>query len=182
MSLGHEVDEIEVLNPGDEWASDDERLDVAGLLPGSLDFYTYDGSRWSRLSRWIPVVMESLGGKLAVAFDNGTGTWLYGDAGGWSFLSSWQPEQLLNWGGQLAADFGPQGLWLHDGSWSQATSWDATALEAMSNRLAAVFANGSGTVWTFDGSSWASFRSAAERALHPTQRARPQTCRALIPD
>ena len=42
--VGSDVQQIKVLEKGDEWNSGDKRMEVGRILPGSLDYYTYDGS------------------------------------------------------------------------------------------------------------------------------------------
>ncbi|MGI9535568.1 MAG: hypothetical protein ACR2PB_00755 [Desulfocapsaceae bacterium] len=69
-------------------------------------------------------------------------------------VGPWKTQQMFAWGSDLlVVDFGPNGLWKYDGSWTKLSNLDPEGIIALSeSKLVVNF--GSRGLWKYDGSSW----------------------------
>ena len=69
-------------------------------------------------------------------------------------LGPWKAQEMIAWGSDLlAVDFGPNGLWKYDGSWTKLSYLDPEGIIALGDsKLVVNF--GSRGLWQYDGHSW----------------------------
>ena len=69
-------------------------------------------------------------------------------------IGPWETQQMFAWGSDLlVVDFGSNGLWKYDGSWTKLSYLDPVGIIALSDsQLVVNF--GSRGLWKYDGRSW----------------------------
>ncbi len=69
-------------------------------------------------------------------------------------IGPWQPEEMVAWGSdRLVVDFGPNGLWIYDGSWNKLSYLDPEGIIAWGeSKLVVNF--GSRGLWQYAERSW----------------------------
>jgi hypothetical protein len=104
---------------------------------GSLGLWEYHGE-WINLSYSDPNMMQAYGSRLVANFP-GYGLYEYYGIFWTELTPNDTVEALIEVSGNLYADYGPQGLWKYNGSWTQLTSADANLLSSYGGYLVANF-------------------------------------------